>query len=255
MFNNEDILKELENISPVLIPLQQLNVFSVPENYFTDFSEMVLLEVSAETPAFLTSEVANTREVPAGYFDSLADTILAKIKITPIQSAVEELKELSPALSTTGNDNVFTVPSRYFEDLSEIILSQVKPAAKIVEMRSHSSFMRYAVAAVITGIMGLSLFSVFDKKNIETIESTPLTASVLNDANKILQTNSFDKVLETVSEDEIIGYLQKNGQDVNAALVAASVDLNELPSADDYIINEDALTDFLKELNIKDYSN
>lgn len=253
MYNNEDILNELNSISPALVSLQRLNVFTVPENYFENFSNALLVEINHRGPSLLPVEAVNMMDVPAGYFDNLAENILAKIKAAQPQTVVEEIKELSLALSATGNDNVFSVPGRYFEDLPEIILSQVNKPAKVVAMKPRSSFARYAAAAVVTGIMGLSLFSVFNKKS--SVNDTPLAASVIADAKKIMQTNSFDKVLETVSDDEIVGYLQNNGQDVKAALVAAAMDTKDLPSEDDYITNENTLNNFLEELNINDYSN
>lgn len=257
MFSKEDILNELKRISPALVHLQKLNVFTVPENYFENFSHSLLLKINHRDSSFLPVEAVNMMDVPVGYFDNLAENILAKIKAAQPQTAAEELKELSPALSATGNDNVFKVPGRYFEDLPEIILSQVNRPAKIVAMKPRSSFARYAAAAVVTGIMGLSLFSLFNKTSPEsdTVLTASVTASVIADARNIMQTNSFDKVLETVSDDEIVGYLQNNGQDINAALVAAAMDTKELPSEDDYITNENTLNNFLDELNLNDYSN
>lgn len=251
MFYNEDILNELKMISPVLVSLQKLNVFTVPENYFENFGYSLIKEIN-QNERIQDLEPVNMMDVPAGYFDNLAENILAQIKISQLQTASEELKELSPALFATGNDNVFKVPGRYFEDLPEIILSQVNIPAKVIAMKPRSSFARYAAAAVITGIMGLSLFTVFNNKNND---NNVLSAAVIVEANNIIKTNSFDKVLETVSEDEIVGYLQKSGQDVNAALVASATDTKELPSADDYIIDDNTLNNFLDDLNINNYSN
>ena len=48
-------------------------------------------------------------------------------------------------------------------------------------------------------------------------------------------------------------YLSQNGQDINAALVASSMDNEEgsLPDAADYLLDENTLNDFLKENNLK----
>jgi hypothetical protein len=254
MFSNNDILNELYSISPALIPLQKLNVFTVPENYFENFYSSVLIrpELAESEISVLPVEALNLMDVPTGYFDNLAENILAKIKAAQPQTTLEELNEISPALAATGNDNVFTVPGRYFSDLPEIILNRMKPA-KVISMKPRSSFARYAAAAVITGVLGLSLFTIFNKKS--TPENPVLTASVIADANNIIRTNSFDKVLETVSDEDIVGYLENNGQDVKAALVAAATDTKELPSADDYITDDNTLNKFLDGLNLNDYSN
>lgn len=252
MKNNQDILQELKSISLALIPLQGINVFTVPFNYFQQFNDELLNEIR-EDISLLPFAGINRMEVPAGYFDSLASNILSKIKSLETQSVLEELKELSPALSATGNDNVFSIPTRYFQDLPEIILSRVHKPAIVVSMRTRSSFVKYAAAAVVSGILGLSLFSVLNNKT--NIESSPLTASVVTDAKKIIQSNSFDKTLETISDEEIVGYLKNNGLDVNAALVASATETKELPAADDYIINDNTLNNFLDELNINQSTN
>ena len=255
MYSNKGILNELKGIGPALIPLQKVNVFTVPAGYFEQFPDVLLGEINEPEYMLLPLEALNTMDVPAGYFDSLAGNILAKIKGSQLQTTAEELKELSPALSATGNDNVFTVPAGYFRDLPEIILGRVSTPAKVISMRTRSSFIKYAVAAVITGLLGLSLFSVFNKKDTLNPTSSAFTASVNDDAKNIILAGSFDKVLETVSDDEIVGYLKNNGQDVKAALVASAIDSKELPAEDEYITNDNTLNNFLDKLNINDYSN
>ena len=251
MNKNNDIIEELNSIAPALVPLHKCHVFSVPDNYFQHFSTNLLLEIKKEISILPLPK--NVMDIPHGYFDSLADNILAKIKLAQPVSVAQELKNLSPTLTATGNDNVFKVPPSYFQDLPEIILSQVNRPAKVVTMKIRSSFARYAAAAIVSGILGLSLFSLLDNK--ASTETTPLTASVLVDGKKILQTNSFDSVLETVSDDEIVGYLQNSGQDVNAALVASTLDSKELPAADDYILNDNTLKNFMDKLHINNNSN
>jgi hypothetical protein len=251
MNTREDILNELKNTAPALIPLMKKEVFTVPAGYFNELSVRLHSVMNMDEAHVLPVSPANVMKVPDGYFDSFAQTILSKIKSASL-SAEEEIRELSPALSVTGNDNVFTVPSHYFQDLPGIIVSRVSKPSRVVTMQSHSSFARYAAAAVITGIMGLSLFSIFDKKN--SLTETAYTAAIEVGKN-IIRSNSFDSVLESVSDEEIVGYLQDNGEDVKTALLAASIDTKELPSADAYITNENTLDQYLDDINLKDYSN
>jgi hypothetical protein len=248
MTHNNAILQELENLGPSLIPLQKIQVYSVPEGFFAGSSEQVLTRVRMENSQILPSPV-DVMSVPEGYFQHFADSVLKKIKTEGDISAAEEIKELSPALSAAGNDNVFTVPFSYFRDLPDQLAKHVNQApAKVVVMKTRSSFARYAAAAVITGLLGLTTFSLFNNKSEN--ETVNATALAMVDAKKIIQTNSFDRVMETVSDEEIVGFLQSEGQDVEAALVASSMDSKELPSADDYIINENTLNNYLKSLDI-----
>lgn len=255
MNTREDILNELKSIAPALISIRELNVFKVPDGYFDNFSSALFNEINLQDSSVLPLEALNMMDVPAGYFDTLAENILAKIKAGQL-TAAEELQHISPALAATGNDNVFTVPGRYFEDLPEIILSRVNTTAKVIAMKPRRFFSRYAAAAIVTGVLGLSLFSLFNKKNSgDTMPDVQLTASVMAEAKNIMQTNSFDKKLETVSDNEIVDYLENTGHDVEAALVATVADTKDLPSEDEYITNDNTLNNFLEELNINDYSN
>lgn len=240
-----EILQELESLAPSLIPLQKMQVYSVPVGYFERFNEELGVLLQPDFSNILSTPRA-TMTVPDGFFDGFAGSVLQKIKMA--DTSTEEIKQLSPALSATGNDNVFTVPHSFFNNFSDQVLSQVQRPAKIVSMKSRSVFARYAAAAVITGILGLTTFSLLDNKS--DAEPISITALAMADANKIIQTNSFDRVLETVSDEEIVGFLQSSGQDVKAALVASSTDSKELPAAEDYILNENTLDNYLKTLDI-----
>ncbi|MEO5984747.1 MAG: hypothetical protein ABIP80_04535 [Ferruginibacter sp.] len=251
MNNREEILNELKMMAPALIPLKVKEVFHVPAGYFNEFPVRLVSFINLDEAHLLPVKPGNVMSVPEGYFESFADNLLLKIK-SPSLSAEEELRELSPALSVTGNDNIFTVPPRYFQDLPGIIISRVNKPVRVVTMQSRSSFARYAAAAVITALMGLSLFSVFNKKN--AIPATSFIAAI-EDGQQILKSNSFNAVLESIPYEDIVGYLQENGQDVKTALLAASIDTKELPSADAYITNENTLDNYLNELNLNDYSN
>lgn len=250
MDHNNEILQELKDLAPALIPLQKRQVYAVPVGYFENFSEEVRGQLKEETSEIFTLPRV-TMTVPSGFFEGFAGSVLQKIKKSDL-TAAEELKELSPALSATGNDNVFTVPASYFKNFPDMLLSQVQKPAKVVTMKSRSVFARYAAAAVITGILGLSTFSLLNSRN--EADQVNVTALAMAEAKNIIQTNSFDRVMETVSDEEIVGFLQREGQDVEAALVASSIDSKELPAADEYIINENTLDNYLETLDIT-YSN
>ena len=151
--------------------------------------------------------------------------------------------EGSALLSTVKNVNPYTVPHGYFEALAGNILNQLPQPAKVIVMRKRSSFFNYAAAAVITGILGLSVVSIVDKRQQDKI--LPETAALnLN----------FDEALANVSDDDIVAYLQKGGEDVNAALVASASEDKNLPEQVDYLTDDKTLDNLLNELNIKDQS-
>ena len=246
MNRKSEILKELEAIAPALIPLQGQQVFFAPEGYFETFSTEVSMRLAYETSKVLPMP-STTLSIPEGFFDGFANSVLQRIKMADV-SAASEIKGLSPALAATGNDNIFKVPATYFRDLPDMVLSKVQKPAKVISMKPKSFFARYAAAAVITGILGLSTFSLFNSR--DEVESVNTTAIAMADAQQIIQTNSFDRLMETVSDEEIVGFLRSEGQDVKAALVASSIDSKELPAAEEYILNENTLDNYLESLDI-----
>ncbi len=232
MERNKNIQKELTEISPLLAGLKPVNVFTVPEGYFNEFSNecLSLLQVLPTLP-----QTTHPQRVPEGYFDNLAANILSKIKLTDTDL---------PAFGKV--EHPFNVPSGYFETLSSVIVQQVQPA-KLVHMKS--SFFRYAAAAVITGFLGLSLFNQLDKK--ESIE--PAIVSYATNEMPVKE-DAIDKALETINDEEIVDYLSTRGQDVNAALVASVIDDNNLPASEDYLLDENTLKEFLIENNIRHFN-
>jgi hypothetical protein len=285
-------LNELKELSPVVAGIQKVNVFTVPNGYFTRLAEDILVGIS-EGENNLLSSVPNQSaiQIPQGYFESLADNILIKIKIE--ESAVAELKGLSPMLYGIQNKNVFTVPQgyfeafagnvlnntneaagvaaelkglsptlyniqnknvyaipdNYFETLSAKILGTVKPQqAKVVTMRTRTAvFFKYAAAAVFTGVLALGVFKFTgNKTEAET---------VIADGTQIARDNKFDEELAKVTDTDIVKYFEENGSDADEALVANTINADELPTEEDYLTDDKALDKYLDNFNINDLKN
>ena len=186
---NDDILQELESISPLIAKVPRINVFQVPEHYFENLSSHILLKINV---------LSTSKSVPEGYFESLPD----------------------------------------------ILINRIRSEANVVSIKKQYSFLKYAIAAVVVGIIGLNLFSFFNQQKDER-------AILLAEANQIIKTQSFDAVFESIPEDEIENYLIASGSDVNAALVANVAYNKELPAEIDYLSEAHTLDTFLEELNIE----
>ena len=242
MNNRNNILSELREISPLLAGMEKVNVFTVPAGYFEGMAgNMLTLVKQEENSLLLAHKKQPLMEVPAGYFDSLADTILNKIK-------AQETTEEYPLLNTISKANVYTVPQGYFETLSTEVLNKVnQPQAKVVGMGRKTGWFKYAAAAVFTGIIALGVFK-FTAKTTKLDDTT-------NVGIEIAKQNRFDAELEKVTDEDIIKYLQAEGSDVEAALVATTIDDKELPSQEDYLMDDKALENFLESTDIKDFKN
>ncbi|WP_462222717.1 hypothetical protein [Ferruginibacter sp.] len=258
MENGIDILNELKELSPLLAGLEKVNVFTVPIGYFERLQEDILMGVKVETGVLLNSIINQTSmQVPQGYFESLSDNILNKIKteeaatvneLSPMlhsiknkntftvpqgyfeslsanilgkikegETTASELKELSPLIFSIQNKNIFNVPQGYFELLPDRILNKIKPQqAKVVTMQKRTAaILKYAVAAVFMGVMALGVYKFTNSGDIKKV--VPINYS------GIMKTN-VDGELATISDDEILSFLTKEGVDVDAAVAAAQID-------------------------------
>lgn len=229
MLPDQSIHDELHGISPTIAGMPKVNVFTVPEGYFDSLTTNILLNINNLEKKDLA--------VPEGYFESLPGLILDRIR----------REEESSVLAGISRNNVFSVPDGYFDQLPDQVVSQLPRQAKVVGFNRTSSFFRYALAACLTGILGLSLFSVLNNANDPIETSSPV---VVAEASKILQENAFDQVMNSVTDEEITQYLQSNGQDVNTALMASLSDETELPDADEYIYDDQTLDRLMKDLHI-----
>jgi len=285
MFKPDNILNELQALSTTVANIQRVNVFNVPDDYFNNLSQQVLLlkntadndpAVTAAVPESYFNNLAETiigrikREaevenkveqenltsilaaignnniysIPQGYFDHLSDNINAKI-LNQSANTFSETHNISELVASIGNRNIYSVPQDYFETL-KVALNNTK-TAKVVSIKSRFATFKYAVAAVVTGIIGLSVFFVL---NNTPVKPSAETAAVMIEANEIIKTNSFDKELASISDDAIVAFLESKGQNVEAALVASLTDDKNLPDATDYLINENTLNDVLKTIDL-----
>lgn len=248
MENSADILNELKELSPFIARLEKINVFTVPAGYFENLSADILLGISSERGGIINTPLNFVSvDVPRGYFENLSDQIMDKIKA---QNTADELKSLSPMLYSIQNENVFEVPAGYFDGLAGTVVSKIKPQqTKVVVMKKRSNtFIKYAVAAAFTGVMALGVFK-FTNSNKNNVDA------VVALGDKIARENRFDEELEKVTDADIVKFLEANGSDVKAALVASSVDENELPSQEDYLMDEKALDKYLNSINVKELKN
>lgn len=244
MENKIDILNELHALSPTLAGLPKVNVYTVPSGYFEVLSNDILATLNIEQPSFLNSTKTEAGEVPIGYFDNLSDNILAKIKQQQVDNTSEELRSLSPMLYSVQNENVYTVPANYFENVSDIIVEKVLPKqAKVVTMRKRNfTFVKYAVAAVFTGIVMFGTFTFLNKDKVT------FTAEQYTQAKN----TNIDTKLDKISDEEIVNFIQADGTDIDDALLAAVVE--ETPATEN--TTEDKTVDsYLDNLNLDDLKN
>ncbi len=239
MNDNTTILEELKLISPVVAAIPSVNVYTVYNNYFSEAASEAMVCIAAQS---LSKE--NSQQVPDGYFEQLSDIILAKIKNN--ETVFEETSAISSTIAAIGNINVYTVSEKYFDTLT----FSNAPVAKVVSIFSKQRIVKYAVAAVITGLLGVGLFNTVQHN--ATLKMDEPTATAYKEANNIIKTNSFDKALESITDKDVENYLLQNGEDVNAAIIASTAnEASTLPELEDYLNDENTLNNFLNDNNLK----
>jgi uncharacterized protein YihD (DUF1040 family) len=240
MTRSTDIVKELEEISPVVAQLNATLPYQVPEVYFETLSTVIMARIAAggneENSLLQVAGKTMPQDVPAGYFDTLADSILTKIK-TANSDVTTELQELSPVLAGIGNANVYTVPVGYFDTVADNVTAQVKPASKTVSLFTTRTWLRYAAAAVVISMVAFGINYTL-KKDGDSF------------AGKIKTEAQFNTQLASISDDAIIDYLQMTADTKDAESIKQLIDGSQLPEEADYI-DEAFLDAFMKELEAK----
>lgn len=249
MKKSTEILDELRSISPVLAEIEKVNVFHVPEGYFIDLDEKIATNV------FLKQDEKNSfQKVPEGYFDSLSSKILSRINEG--ESAESEIKSISPALHYLKEEKVFTVPEDYFDDLSDRILNRINGQnTKIISFDSPRKWWKYAAAAIITGIITITSLQIFKTtnsnsgKNMATAsENIPAYVQL---ASKYKTPRQLDQGIASLTDDEIARYLEKNTTILDDEALTKNTDTKELPTPDDYLIDDHALDNYLQKINVE----
>ncbi len=120
-FDN-DILNELQQLSPLLAELPKTNLFVVPGGYFETLGATILLCIKNDDVIF---NHAKAQDVPEGYFENLSSAIINKIKEQQINTAANDTTTISALLQSVQRIKQFEVPDGYFENLSSNILNKI----------------------------------------------------------------------------------------------------------------------------------
>ena len=143
---SELILKELSAISQTVANLPDRPVFTVPENYFSSFPEMMM----------------------------------ARIR----EDAKEEISLISPLLGRMDKKTPFKVPEGYFEDLEKQLLKpalQELPSAPapVIHMFRKKQIWKMSVAAAVAGLIGISAWFYFSQdKSMISLEQVNVKAEL-----------------------------------------------------------------------------
>ncbi len=256
--------EELMGLSSILFTLKNENVFKVPTGYFDNLSNSIIAKVkenyteSAEeelrhlSPILYGLKDENVFKVPTGYFDNLINSILAKSNTDNSESAEDELRNLSPALYSLKGENVFTVPAGYFESLAKNVIEKTTPApARVITMKKRTSWLKYAAAAMVTGIITVTSFQLFKGSSHNSLASLP---SYFKASYQYKTEAELDAGIAKLDDADIAKYLEKNGNVLDNTLLTTNTDESNLPSSTDYLNDENTLNEYLNKIDAQNNS-
>lgn len=287
MKNENYILNELNQISPVVAGITRKNLFEVPENYFEQFAGKVMLRIKSmqkdeEISSSLINKSIPFASPPADYFESFAEKMLNRIKAEKTNSVDEELAILSPVLSKMKRVTPFSVPRGYFEELSDNVLQSAKAIDFVNDGFENLSPLMRDLKNKNTYTSPLGYFENFSDSVLAKIKNEPKQAKVISINSRktwlkfaaaaavvgiistvsyfALNKNSFHSAntdpiaaLSKVSDDEMTNYLQNQYSPVYDSVITntnsplATIDLSD-DNADDLFGN-------ISDDELKQYAN
>jgi hypothetical protein len=250
MTRNTDILNELKAISPAVAEISAVVPYDLPAGYFDNLGEVIMARIIAggqeENTVVSVAGKSTPFEVPENYFEQLSDSILSKVKQAGQQSVVGELQELSPVLASINKTNVYTVPEGYFETVAPQVTGSLQPKAKLVTLSVRKQWARLSIAAsfVIMVVTGAYLF--FNRPAAKLDQYVRLGLKQYGTGEQ------FDKGLQSISEDDLMSYLQSTAQSNDAETIASinGEDAANEPAVQEESQEDELLQNILNELDI-----
>jgi hypothetical protein len=217
MDTKKEIQEELMTISPLLAGLPKVNVFSkMSDDVHSNHAFEAILHAEKKSPEWY---------MPGGYFEKLPDNILSGI------TAEKRASKFSKA-------NPYEAVSGYFEKLPSNIVTKINPR-KTISIRKYQ--WSAAIAACTIALLGFFFFKDF----FQPQESKGILAKVA------MSEIQLDEELNQVDYAIMIEYLETQGHDVDAALLAAASDDAVVSDPTDLITGDNRVNDVLMDTEIQ----
>lgn len=221
-------LVKREELSQVLKNASS-NPYEVPDNYFENLSSDILKRVKTQglsaqeeiesiSPLLSRLDKKVPFSTPEGYFDELTENTVAGTKA--VDFVKDELELLSPLMRSLRKEQVYAIPAGYFEQLPAAILKRVtnQEPAKVVSMSFRKRVVRYAVAAVVTGIIVTAGLLFVNRNNSIAPDS-------MAQSEDKLKKEALSNV-HTLSDEELINYIENQTVSLPDYLGASSQEID-----------------------------
>ncbi|HXB43885.1 MAG TPA: hypothetical protein VNV85_07500 [Puia sp.] len=240
---------DADQTSPLLLSAGKQTSFSIPQGYFEHFAEQLMRRIKAEqansvsqeleilSPILSTLSKKPPFSMPEDYFARLSDNILTGAQA--VEFVNEELENLSGVMNGLKDINVFQTPVGYFENFSTEVLNKIQSQpqeAKVISIRKTKSWLRYAAAAAVIGVIATSALFIFNN------------TSKISGYAKIDDKQLVDS-LKNANDEDILSYMQSHNVPlVDTSNSIASLDLND-NDADDMLtdVSDNELQQYVDE--------
>lgn len=206
MTQRENISQELEALNSPLAGQVPGQTYTVPNGYFEGLAEQVLNRIRAMEARDAAAELGQLSpllaslsrqmpySLPEGYFDQLEQRLLHATGRNPGEKAEEETLSISPLLGQLKKENPYAVPAGYFDNLATDVAAKEKVTEARVLSLGRTGWFRYAAAAVVTGILFLAGFLIWNKGPRETQEGSQVLAKIYKDIKPLNETEREDLI-------------------------------------------------------------
>ena len=157
MNNRTTIQKELEELNSPLPFEKPVETYFVPTGYFENFAASVLQKLQGENSLSVNEELEGLSPVLAGIPKEMPFTVPQGYFNSNTNGLTSWVKEEEPQFFSGNKEMPYEVPDGYFENLSGILLKKANPReAKVISISFSRRWMRYAVAALVAGVIAVS---------------------------------------------------------------------------------------------------
>jgi hypothetical protein len=198
MNSRTNIQSELMELNSSLPFNVEMPVFNVPEGYFESFADEVLARIKGKQAVSPSNELDSLSpllsgisrkmpfSVPEGYFDEAS---------TSLPGLIHD-EQLPEVLSGASKTMPYEVPVGYFKALPQQVVNKVsKPKGRVISF--NRNWMRYAVAAVMIGIVVLSSILYFSSGSNE--DPTQQSESWLAQKLKNVSNQEIEEFIKTAA--------------------------------------------------------
>lgn len=204
--------------------------------------QVILNELNEISPLVAGMEPLQTMEVPSGYFNELPTNLISRL------NSLDEGSTTSAILEKAGKTNVLTVPTDYFEKLNDSVFLKLRRNKTTTRLFSLP-VLKWAAAACVIGLVGYGIYSKFIFTRTENDTDKEWRESYTL-SKAIIKNNEFDLTLNQLDDITIIDFLQENGHDVNAALLASIAETEKINDVNEYFCDEENLGAVMNELSL-----